>query len=144
MEHRKKGHPIVEKNDMLLSLKKDLDYIANITRSETDQRIIKSLQSKLGSDIAEKTDWEKFQKQFTVVYPGFLETLHQDYPRLSSGDIKICCYLKMNQSTKEIAKLMSLSVRAIENRRYRIRKKMKLAQDINLVNYLYTLDLKIA
>ena len=67
-----------------------------------------------------------------------LQKLTAKYSDLRSGDIKLCCYLKMNMNTKDIAQITGLSVRAIENKRYRLRKKLILKTDISLEAFLHS------
>ena len=62
----------------------------------------------------------------------FVKLLTGNYKNLSSKDIKLCIYLKMNLSSKEIAPLMNISYRGVEIHRYRLRKKLELDQQINL------------
>ena len=65
-----------------------------------------------------------------------MDRLRQQYADLTTGDLRICCLLRMNLSTKEIASLLNVSIRAIEVRRYRLRKRMNLDNDTNLVDFL--------
>ena len=98
---------------------------------------LKSLFDKQGYLI----NWKEFEKKFASVYPGLLETLADNYPELTSSDLKICSYLRMNQNTKEMAQLTGLSVRALESRRYRLRKKLHLDRSIDLVTFLHSIDI---
>jgi DNA-binding NarL/FixJ family response regulator len=67
---------------------------------------------------------------------NFIDRLRQQYSDITSGDLRICCLLRMNLSTKEIASLLNVSVRAIELRRYRLRKRLSLDSDTNLIDFL--------
>jgi len=58
---------------------------------------------------------------------------------LTPGDMRLAAYLKMNLSSKEIAPLLNISVRGVENKRYRLRKKLGLHNDANLVDYLLSI-----
>ena len=69
---------------------------------------------------------------------GF-KNLMNHYPDLTPGDLKLCAYLKMNLSSKEIAVLLNISTRGVEIRRYRLRKKLNLEHDKNLVEFLMEL-----
>ena len=131
---------IVQKNDLLHTLKKEVDYHINLLSKE-EQKTFRSLRSQLKSTIDADTDWKEFEKKFASVYPGLLETLVDNYPELTSSDLKICSYLRMNQNTKEMAQLTGLSVRALESRRYRLRKKLQLDRSIDLVTFLHSIDI---
>ncbi len=133
---------IVEKNDLIVSLSKDLDSQLSNMHDEQNKKGFKNIRSKLHAQIDHATDWDRFQKQFSTIYPEFINQLKQKYPELTQGDLKVCCYIIMNQSTKEIAQLMSLSIRTIDNRRYRLKKKMKLPNETNLLDNLFLLSRK--
>ena len=130
---------ILQKNDLLYTLKKEVDYHVNLLPKD-EQKTFRSLRSQLNSSIEADTDWEEFEKKFTTVYPGLLKTLASSYPQLTSSDLKLCTYLRMNQNTKEMAQLTGLSVRALESRRYRLRKKLQLDSNTDLVTFLHTIS----
>ena len=65
-----------------------------------------------------------------------LKKLKADFPDLTPGDLRLAAYLKMNLSSKEIAPLLNISLRGIENKRYRLRKKLHLENDDNLTSFL--------
>ena len=81
-------------------------------------------------------DWKLFEEYFKSAHRDFLEKLQQKYSDLTPGDLRICCLLRMNLSTKEIALLLNVSVRAVELRRYRLRKRLGIGNDVNLVDFL--------
>jgi len=131
---------VIQKNELLDSLKKDVDYFSNLLNSKEERAVLKPLRSKLKEASNGKDDWQEFEKQFMSAYPGYMETLSHNYPDLTPADMRICTYLKMNQNTKEIANLAGLSIRSVESRRYRLRKKLNLDPNTNLVTFLHSLD----
>lgn len=64
------------------------------------------------------------------------QQLEHDYPQLNINDKRLCAYLKMGLSSKEIAPLLNMSVRSVEMTRYRLRKKMGLERETNLATFL--------
>ena len=129
---------IVSKNDLLNSIVSDLEYHTSLIENKKDRRLMTPLKKKISEKIDESADWDQFQLQFSSAYPDFIEKLTAQYSDLRSGDIKLCCYLKMNMNTKDIAQITGLSVRAIENKRYRLRKKLRLKPDISLESFLHS------
>tara|TARA_B110000438_G_scaffold54985_1_gene55016 strand:- start:70 stop:1845 length:1776 start_codon:yes stop_codon:yes gene_type:complete len=127
---------IVAKNELLSSLMKDVEYHQGLIDNKDDKKTLTPLVKRLKEEIDDSGDWERFQLQFSSAYPGFISYLTSKYLELSSGDIKLCCYLKMNMNTKDVAQLTGLSVRAVENKRYRLRKKLSLNKDTNLLSFL--------
>jgi DNA-binding CsgD family transcriptional regulator len=87
----------------------------------------------LGEENKMDKDWEQFAVHFDKVHSDFLQILKAAYPVLSSHELKLCAYLRMNLSSKEIAQLENISVRGVEISRYRLRKKLKIPTEINLI-----------
>lgn len=127
---------IVTKNNLLNSIVKDLEYHMSLIDSKSDRKSLEPFKKRIIEKIDDSADWDQFQIQFSLAYPDFIECLKRNYPKLRSGDVKLCCYLKMNMNTKEIAKITSLSVRAVENKRYRLRKKLDLHTDTSLDSFI--------
>ena len=80
-------------------------------------------------------EWENFTKHFDSVNSDFVVRLKEKYPTISSNEIKLCAYLRMNLSTKEIAQLMNISVRGVEISRYRLKKKLGIPTEVNLFDF---------
>ena len=81
-------------------------------------------------------DWEQFARHFDQVHSHFLKKVRQHYPQLTVKDHRLCAYLRMNLSSKEMASLMNISVRSVEVARYRLRKKLALESEVNLVEFM--------
>ncbi|ASZ14377.1 MULTISPECIES: triple tyrosine motif-containing protein [Chitinophaga] len=81
-------------------------------------------------------DWDQFAIHFNNVNADFFNTLRAAYPELTANDLKLCAYLRMNLSTKEIAQLLNITIKAVEIARYRLRKKLQLMPDTNLADFL--------
>jgi DNA-binding CsgD family transcriptional regulator len=58
------------------------------------------------------------------------------FPGLSPTDLKLCAYLRLNLTSKEIAQLMNISLKGVEISRYRVRKKLMLSTEVNLYDFL--------
>jgi DNA-binding CsgD family transcriptional regulator len=74
------------------------------------------------------------------VHSDFVVNLKEKHASVTGNEIKLCTYLRMNLSTKEIAQLMNISVRGVEISRYRLRKKLQLPSEVNLFDYLISLQ----
>ena len=86
-------------------------------------------------NIQKSKDWNTFLIQFELKYADFFKHIKTDYPHLTPQDLKLCACLKLNLSSKDIASLMSISLRGVENSRYRIRKKLGLMSEQNLTEF---------
>jgi DNA-binding CsgD family transcriptional regulator len=65
-----------------------------------------------------------------------MKKLRNNYPELTPKDLRLCAYLRMNLSSKEIAPLLNISIRGVEISRYRLRKKLHLPRDANLTDFM--------
>lgn len=126
---------IAKKNEMILELKNML--LVNKDKFSNSQRY-RSFIKKLNNSIEDTEDWKRFEVNFKELHDDFFERLLKAYPSLTPKDLKLCAYLKMNLSTKEIAPLMAISVRGVEIHRYRLRKKLEMDSTDNLSNFLIT------
>lgn len=127
---------LVQKGEILLSVQENLNQILKHSNSPQLQKDIQQLLNLLKSDANLDEDWEQFAFHFDQVHVDFLKRLRDQYPQLSSNDYKLCAYLHMNLSTKEIAPLMNISVRGVEMSRYRLRKRLGLEGSVNLSEFL--------
>ena len=93
----------------------------------------------LGEENKMDKDWEQFAVHFDKVHSDFLKILKSAYPALSAHELKLCAYLRMNLSSKEIAQLENISTRGVEISRYRLRKKLKISTETNLFDFLMEL-----
>lgn len=93
---------------------------------------------------AERTDedWEQFSVHFNHVNEGFFTDLKEQFPDLTPNELKLCAFLRMNLSSKEIAQLMNITIKAVEVGRYRLRKKLQLDPDQNLYEFLRRIAVK--
>lgn len=85
-------------------------------------------------------DWDNFSMHFNSVNADFFNRLKDLYPDLTPNELKLSAYLKMNLSTKEIAQLMNITIKAVEVGRYRLRKKLRLMPETNLYDFLITIS----
>ncbi|PLX12694.1 MAG: hypothetical protein C0598_05555, partial [Marinilabiliales bacterium] len=126
-------------NEFIQDIIKKIDLFINQDGSKQDlRRIIK----KIDDNLSDKDSWEKFAYHFDQVHGDYLKKLSKANVRLSPREIKLAAFLRMNMSSKEISSLLNITVRGVELARHRLRKKLKLDRDQNLVEYLIELDLK--
>ncbi|RVT76538.1 histidine kinase [Flavobacterium sufflavum] len=123
-----------------LSIAKQSEMITNIQRILDTENDFNKLKSEINKAIkineVYKHEWEIFETNLNQIHNEFIIKLSKKYPHLTSKDIKLCVYLKMNLSSKEIAPLMNITFRGVELHRYRLRKKLSLTQDENLSIFL--------
>lgn len=144
LEHKKRelaaiSTNIVQENEQVSNILKDLKYYSSLLKSEKDRNSFSPLIKSINRILSEKRKEDLYSDQFNAAYPGYLEYLTRTYADLTTSDLKLCTFLRMNLNTKEIAEIMGLSVRSVESRRYRLRKKINLSKDEDLVSNLISL-----
>lgn len=134
---------LIRKNDMLQSMDEDMIELSEFVRNEAARSIItrkiQSIRKSIQTNLNEDDNWEKFEENFNLVYDGYMRKLISRYPDLSKSDRKLCAYLRMGLSSKEMASLLNTSVRSIETARYRLRKKLNLCNGENLTYFIQEL-----
>ena len=126
---------INRKNEILNYIKHELEKVNKKVNPDA-QFQLKLLNRKIEDDINLEEDWKLFKQYFDEVQGDFIKRIKDKYPELSPSDLKLCAYLRMNLSTKEIAPFLNINPRSVEIHRYRLRKKMDLSRDVNLVEFL--------
>lgn len=121
---------LVKKNELLHRIKEQLK--ANDDANENIQTVIRTIDK----NTDEEETWNFFKEAFENADQDFFKKIQQRHPALTHNDLKLCAYLRLNLSSKEIAPLLNISVRSVEVKRYRLRKKMELVHDEGLVEYI--------
>lgn len=127
---------LVQKNETITKLKSELNKIVKKISEPEIKKEIKNVVSILSDDERLEDEWDGFAQNFDAVHNDFLTRLKAKYPNLTPSDLKLCAYLKLNLTTKEIAPLLNISVRGVEISRYRLRKKLDLNNDVNLNDFM--------
>ena len=122
-----------KKNEVLMEIQGELSKDKN---KFSNQFRMKHIMNKINHAVKNKDEWKVFETNFNEVHEDFFKEVLKKHPNLTSKDLKLCSYLKMNLSSKEIAPLMGISVRGVEVHRYRLRKKMNLESDTGLTKFL--------
>jgi hypothetical protein len=131
---------VIRKNEFLLSLSKNIDKINDeifeIKDLSKANKRIKHLQIEINQNIEIDNNWTKFQENFDMVYENYLKRLGEKYPILTNNDKRICAYIRMGLSSKDIAPLTNTTFQSVEMNRHRLRKKLNLEREINLSEFL--------
>lgn len=121
-----------KKNEVLMEIQGEL----NKEKGKFNEYRLKNITRKINAAVKNKDEWQVFETNFNELHEDFFKNILAAYPKLTSKDLKLCAYLKMNLSSKEIAPLMGISIRGVEVHRYRLRKKIDLDKNVNLTNFL--------
>lgn len=127
---------VIQKNKLLRKLNEELKRILSSTKdSELISKLV-LIKQRIKRELDDKHQNMLFETYFEDVHANFFKSLKEKYPQLTVNDLRLCAYIKMNITSKEIASLLNISARGVEINRYRLRKKMDLPREINLTTFL--------
>jgi hypothetical protein len=137
MEVQNKASEVAGKS---LSIAKHSEMIESIQEAlESDasgEQLKGKIRKIIKTNTISKNEWLSFEKNLFKSHEEFVNRLSHKYPSLTSKDIKLSIYLKMNLASKEIAPLMNISFRGVELHRYRLRKKIGVPQEESLTRFM--------
>lgn len=123
--------------EFLNSLKEEIQQ-QKLSGQYTRKNLDKLLVLVNNNIVSDEENWNMFQANFDRIHENFFRNLKQQYPDLTSGDLRFCALLRLNLPTKEIAKLLNISIRGVDAARYRLRKKFNLTQEDSLTDFVIT------
>jgi DNA-binding CsgD family transcriptional regulator len=126
---------LIQKNELLQEIKEELIDVRKTGDHTLTTKDFQNLMKLINENMNVEDDKNLFESSFNEVHEKFLTKLKSDFPELSAADLKLAAYLKMNLTSKEIAPLFNISIRGLENKRYRLRKKLHLPNDANLLDF---------
>lgn len=121
---------LIEKDKFLQELQNKLTVSSDKTALSEVKRIIKQ------TTHNNSNNWTEFEARFIDVNKDFYKNLRSKYPKLTIGDRKLCALIKLNFTSKEIARLMGISVESVHTTRYRLRKKLKIEKGVDLTDFM--------
>ena len=121
---------LIEKDKLLGEIKDDLEKIQHGNTDASINKIKSTIQ------VNSKKKWEEFEARFVQINNSFYEALNKKHDNLSRNELKLCALIKLNFSSKEMADILGVSADSINKARYRLRKKLNLTRDENLVSYI--------
>jgi len=125
---------MLQKNEMLEELKGRLASLSQ--EHNTLQPDVQKVISGINMSFHQDHEWRKFQAHFDQIHAGFNQRLTSRFPDLSGNDLKMCSLIKLNLGTKEIASILGISAESVKMARYRLRKKLQLEPEQQLVSFL--------
>ncbi len=124
------------KDNILNDLKKQITTLQEQS-AKYPVKYIKNMEKVIDQGLGTQSlEWENTMNNLKLSQQGFFKALKDNYPSLTPNDLRLCSYLRMNLNTKEIAQLLNVSARGVEVSRHRLRKKLNLSQEENLVEFL--------
>lgn len=121
---------LIKKNEFLNSIKSELNHLSK------EQKDVKKVIRIIDKNLNSNDDWKFFEEAFNNADQDFFKKIKTNHSALTPDDLRLCAYLRLNLSSKEIAPLFNISPKSVEVKRYRLRKKMDLPNETNLTNYI--------
>ena len=125
---------IINHEEFLNDLKKDIQQ--NALTGKIQKKQSEQLTDKINLNLSEVDEWAVFQENFDLIHKNFFRNLKAAYPDLTPADLRLCALLRLNYTTKEIARMQNLSLRGVEAARYRLRKKIDIQENEDLVSFM--------
>lgn len=119
---------MLQKNELLTEIKTAIENQQPLS----EQQLIKMVNRHFEQDNV----WNDFDRYFESINKNFYTRLKQSHPEISANDLKICALIKLNLTIKEMATILNISPDSVKTSRYRLRKKLKLAADDNLTDFI--------
>ncbi|MEH3112779.1 triple tyrosine motif-containing protein [Pedobacter terrae] len=130
---------LVYKNELLQKLADDITKLKDENGKKLSDEQTRKIQKVINDGMNDERDWHLFENSFNEAHESFFKKLKAQHPDLVPNDLKLCAYLRMNMSSKEMSSLLNISLRGVEIRRYRLRKKLEVPHDKNLTEFLMEL-----
>ena len=130
---------VIQKQEIFTFMQDELQKISAYLRKEQTKDALRKLNrllEKVHANIEDEDNWQKLENNFNIVHNNFLSRLKERYPDLTSSELKLAAYIRMDLITKEVAPLFNLSERGMESARYRLRKKLGLSREESLSRFL--------
>lgn len=129
---------LVQKNETLQDIKEELIEIRKTGDQTLTTKDFQLLMKQINENLTTNADKKLFNASFDDIHALFFKKLKTDHPELSADDLQLAAFLRMNLTSKDMAPLFNISIRGLENKRYRLRKKLKLSNEVDLGDYFST------
>ncbi|HAS42054.1 MAG TPA: hypothetical protein DCS93_16355 [Microscillaceae bacterium] len=129
---------VYEKNQILDTVKNKLEAFL-LELKPDDRHSGKAIIKIIDQSIHQDNHWDAFKEQFELINPHFFKILTEHHPELTNSEIKMCAYINVGLSIKEIADFMNLEYRGARVKKTRIKQKMKLAPEVKIDDYVQAL-----
>lgn len=128
----------VQKNELIESIKQQIDQIQKKALPETLKEI-NQINRIIDQSFRVDNEWENFKVRFEDVHENFFTEINARYPDLGNAEVKLCALLRLNMNLKESSQILGISPDSVKTARYRIRKKLGLTSEDNLVSFMATI-----
>ncbi|MCB0706601.1 MAG: tetratricopeptide repeat protein [Saprospiraceae bacterium] len=124
-----------QKNELLKGI---LEELENGIKSQNGESkvLLEKLKKRIEYQLAADEDWDKLKLHFEEIHPEFFQKLTDRFPHISANDRRLCAFIRMQMTNKEIARILGVNAASVLKNRYRLRKKFDLAKEEDLTNFI--------
>lgn len=124
-----------QKTQVLKAIQERLEKINANERDITSQEVSKIVRF-IENSMDLENEWQNFKNYFEKVHPSFFALLQDEYPKLTTEDLRYCAYVKTHMSNKEIANLLNINTESVRTHKYRLKKKLGLPKEVELKDFI--------
>ena len=130
---------LIQKNSILEDIRQTISVALKTRQGEEHNPLFSRLMNLIDYSFNLDKDWDEFKMYFEGVHKDFFFKLKQQYPDLSSGELRLSALIRLNLNLKEAATLLNIAPDSVKTARHRLRKKLNMPEDSNLTDYLMTI-----
>ncbi|HAS43240.1 MAG TPA: hypothetical protein DCS93_22360 [Microscillaceae bacterium] len=127
---------IAQKNQVMMGIQKNIRTLASKLAGSLKKEALQ-IDKDIDLNLTKTSQWEMFKVQFENIHQNFFERLQKYCPKLSQIDLRHCAYIKLGLSNPEIADIIGISQTSVVTQHYRIKKKLNLATEVKLAEFIY-------
>jgi AraC family chitin signaling transcriptional activator len=127
---------LVKKRELLIEMHDELNALKELARNDTSRQKLRELTKKINANLQNEEHIQVFEANFERVHHVFFTELKTSFPDLTQKELRLCAFVRMNLTNKEIASILNISVRGVETARYRLRKRLSLNHEEDMVDFL--------
>ena len=124
------------KNEILIQIIDQLKAVILEMKTQKSALQLKNIISQIERDLNIEDDWKQFELHFDEVHENFLKRLQEKYPSLKPPSIRLCAYIRMKMTNKQIASLMKMSIENVSKSRLRLKDKLGLEEGVKLTDFI--------
>lgn len=126
---------VAHKNEFLSVLKGRIKKIKERS-DESAAKPLRSVVNIINTELSQNDYWEQFKLIFDQTFQDFIKQIETEYPILTPNDHRLCCFIKMKLNNREIASILNITLNAVEQAKYRLKRKLELDKSENLNEFL--------
>ena len=137
-QHKTHMRLIMSQRKFMETISAEVDKLKNTIGPALPENIYRAMISAIDDSRSETGNLYSLENYYVDIHYDFMQKMQKDYPSLSPSELKFCCLLRANLSTKEIAQILGISSRSVDLKKYRLKTHIGLGKDISLVQFILT------